>query len=90
MKEYVPMVTDSPIIQREKPDDKACTKGQYLTMKLRSLLLDEKSHTFYVMIPLFWSGTCKQKLDFIEQGPRCLFGEDRTTGKQSFAFMCFL
>ena len=59
-----PMV---PLIPLVKDEEKAYSKGLYITLKLLSTPADENSPIYEIQVPYFKSGTCEQFLECMDK-----------------------
>jgi hypothetical protein len=79
--------TVTPPIPLLKAEETAYSKGQYMTLKLRSVPTDEKSPVHEIQVPFFKDGGCEQFLEFIDKVKMVFVGQNLMKAPQKFAFV---
>lgn len=76
-----------PPIPYEVKKEGTYTKGNYMSIRLRTNPAEEKSPTYDITVPYFTTGTCEELLHFLNKVQDVIKGQDLKDGPQKFAFM---
>ena len=74
-----------PPVPLERSEKKQPAKGEFLTMKCRTLPTEANSPTYDVTIPYFRSGTPEEWLRFRSNLDKVIHGQNATTGPSRYA-----